>query len=282
MKNSFFVLLLSLVLVVTACGNEEKETTNEPKDDEAIEETEQEEETNPQEEEKDGGMTEEKEDLAEVDVQPSYIVNEKTWKVEPIKDANDKVVLLTIDDAPDKHALEMAKTLSEKKVPAIFFVNGHFLQSEESKKTLKEIADLGFPIGNHTYHHENLTEISEEKQKEEIISLNDLVEEIIGSRPQFFRAPFGANTDTSLRIAKEEEMIPMNWTFGYDWEVDYQSKDALEKIMVENPYLSNGAILLTHDRSWTNEALEGIINGIQEKGYEFLDPNKIQKEKEAA
>ncbi|WP_366162769.1 polysaccharide deacetylase family protein [Bacillus infantis] len=210
------------------------------------------------------------------DKEPLYRINENNWTIEPLADANKKVVLLTIDDAPDKHAVEMAKTLKRLGVNAIFFVNGHFLDTPEEEEKLKEIHSLGFPIGNHTYSHSNLKEISPAQQKEEVLKLNKRVEEIIGEKPRFFRAPFGINTDASREAAAAEGMELMNWTYGYDWEKDYQNKEALTDIMVNSPYLTDGANLLMHDRDWTNAALEGIVKGLQAKGYEIVDPDRIQ------
>ncbi|RBW70015.1 polysaccharide deacetylase family protein [Bacillus taeanensis] len=210
-------------------------------------------------------------------IEPKYQLNEKLWTIEPIsEDGNKNVVLLTIDDAPDKHALEMAKTLKDLDVKAIFFINGHFIDTEEEKAVLKEIYDLGFPLGNHTMTHSNLKNLSEEKQREEIITLNDQIEQITGERPKFFRAPFGQNTNYVKDLAVEEEMLLMNWTYGYDWENEYQSKEAIADIMVNTPLLRAGANLLMHDREWTNAALEEIVKGIQKKGYEFLDPALIK------
>ena len=42
--------------------------------------------------------------------------------------------MLTIDDAPDKRALDMAKTLKDLDAPAIFFVNGHFIDTDEERE----------------------------------------------------------------------------------------------------------------------------------------------------
>lgn len=218
----------------------------------------------------------ENEKVEEANVQAQYRLNKANWSFEPVQDADPKVILLTFDDAPDKYSLEIAKTLQKLHVPAIFFVNGHFIESDEKKKILKEIHDMGFFIGNHTYSHVNLTEQPEEVQKREIVKLNDLVEEIVGERPKFIRAPFGANTDYSKKIAEKEKMLVMNWTYGYDWEKEYQDKQALTNIMLNSEYLSNGANLLMHDRKWTSEAIEDIVIGFQKKDYKFLDPRLIE------
>ncbi|MFL8935676.1 polysaccharide deacetylase family protein [Rossellomorea oryzaecorticis] len=218
----------------------------------------------------------EPEETEDVVQEPEYKINENNWSIEPIAGQNAKVVLLTIDDAPDKHALNMAEDLKAVNAPAIFFVNGHFLDTPEEKEVLKKIYDMGFMIGNHTYSHSSLPDLSPEEQKEEIVSVNELVESITGERPKFFRAPFGQNTDYSRQVAAEEKMALMNWTFGYDWNKEYQTKEAITDIMVNSPYLNNGANLLMHDRTWTSEALTDIVKGLREKGYETLDPTKIK------
>src|SRR5690606_5202191 len=54
--------------------------------------------------------------------EPQYRINPANWSVQPTAAADEKVVLLTIDDAPDKHAMEMAEILKTQGIPAIFFV----------------------------------------------------------------------------------------------------------------------------------------------------------------
>ena len=205
-----------------------------------------------------------------------YQVNTNNWKIEPVSDENAKVALLTIDDAPDEHALEMAEILKELDVSAVFFVNGHFIESEEKQAIVKQIADMGFEIGNHTYSHASLPSITEQEQEEEIKRVNSLVEKATGSKPRFFRAPFGENTDFSKKVVKEEGMQFMNWTMGYDWNKEYQSKEALIDITLNSESLYSGANILMHDRAWTKEALADIVRGLQEKGYEILDPKRIK------
>ncbi|RHW38177.1 polysaccharide deacetylase family protein [Neobacillus notoginsengisoli] len=210
------------------------------------------------------------------ETKPVYKLNEANWVIERLDGSDEKNVLITIDDAPDKHSLEMAEILNRLGVKAIFFVNGHFLDTPEEEERLKKIHDMGFAIGNHTYSHPTLTKIPEEEQKEEIVSLNDRVKEIIGVSPAFFRAPFGMNTDYSKEIASQEGMLLMNWTYGYDWEKQYQNPDSLVEIMIGSPYLTNGANLLMHDREWTKDALEDIVKGLQSKGYSIADPDLIE------
>lgn len=269
------LLFCSLMILLSACGSTSNESSSDKeatKNETASDTTEVEKDT---EEEENDVDTDAHEKPDEEIKETAYKVTPE-WVVTPIDDAKEKVVLLTIDDAPDEHAVEMAKTLNELDAPAIFFVNGHFLQDEEGRKNLQEINELGFPIGNHTMTHTDLTTISEEEQKKEISEVNRLVEEIIGEKPKYFRAPFGKNTDYSEKLVEEEGMLFMNWTYGYDWDKEYQEAGALTDIMVDSPLLRDGAILLMHDRDWTNDALSDIVTGLQDKGYEMLNPLEIE------
>jgi peptidoglycan/xylan/chitin deacetylase (PgdA/CDA1 family) len=205
----------------------------------------------------------------------TYEIDPVSWKVIPTGASDQKVVLLTIDDAPDLYSVDMAEKLKELSAGAIFFVNGHFLKTEEDQQKLKRIHDLGFEIGNHTMNHPNMSQLSEQEQRKEISELNDLIENIIGERPRFYRAPFGVNTDESKEIVNQEGMVAMNWTYGYDWEQGYQEAEALAGIMVQTPLLQNGANILMHDRKWTLEALEDIVIRLREKGYEPIHPKQI-------
>jgi peptidoglycan/xylan/chitin deacetylase (PgdA/CDA1 family) len=277
MKNWLLIFLATFLL--TACT---EENSSSEKIEKEVEKTEKTTEAPTKEKEE---VTKEQRELVEEEkasevtetVEPQYQLNEKIWTIEPIsEEVNKNVVLLTIDDAPDKYALEMAKTLKKLNVKAIFFINGHFIDTEEEKMVLKEIYRLGFPLGNHTMNHSNLKNLSQEKQREEIVMLSDQIEAITGERPKFFRAPFGQNTDYVKDLVKQEEMLLMNWTYGYDWESEYQSKETIADIMVNTPLLRDGANLLMHDREWTNAALEDIINGIRNKGYEFINPALIK------
>ncbi|WP_082234313.1 polysaccharide deacetylase family protein [Halobacillus massiliensis] len=263
-------LCLLLLVFAAGCGTQAEDAQEKSK-----EETMESEEVQPEEEPKAEEAAASSDEQEEKETEPQYKLTESETFV-PIHNANEQVVLLTFDDAPDKHSLEIAKKLKELNAPAIFFVNGHFIDTVEKKEILKEIHSMGFPIGNHTMTHASLLELSEEQQKEEIVNLNDLIEEVIGERPKFFRAPFGQNTDYSKEVAKQEGMLVMNWTYGYDWESQYQNSEALADIMVNTELLGPGGNLLMHDREWTAAAVPDIVKGLKEKGYELLDPALIQ------
>ncbi|MDE5413134.1 polysaccharide deacetylase family protein [Alkalihalobacterium chitinilyticum] len=282
----FAVLLCSFLIILAGCNSEstEKEHASIEEDAENIVEeagtgdqsvTEEKLDVEPENSSETGEM--EQVDQIEEVVVPQYTLNETNFLIQPKKEGvNEKVVLLTIDDAPDQFGAEMAQILYDLDANAIFFVNGIFINKNDGKEQLKKIHELGFEIGNHTMSHKKLSELSAEEQRKEIVELNDLIEEIIGERPRFFRAPYGVNTDISKQVVEEEGMQWMNWTYGYDYFQQYTNAEALADIMVNAPELMNGANLLMHDRKWTKEALADIVTGLRNKGYEIVDPKKIQ------
>ncbi|WP_245575492.1 polysaccharide deacetylase family protein [Alkalicoccus chagannorensis] len=268
-----------------AAGNADAAEENSSETNEAEEDTENEEGNRADAPDDENGQNEQHEDnnganeenAVEEEEEPGYYSIQGDSSLAPVDDeAEEQAVLITIDDAPDQYGVAMAEKLDELDVPAIFFVNGHFINDEEGARQLEEIHELGFEIGNHTMTHPNLSDIPQGDVESEIIELSDMIEEITGDRPRFFRAPFGVNTDFSDEVIESEGMQRMNWTYGYDFDADYMEKEALEEIMVETELLRPGANLLMHDRDFTYEALDVMIEGLEDKGYEFIDPDHIE------
>lgn len=274
--KKLIIFLLFTILVLAGCADQassSSEKTNSHQKKAAASEAKKE----PAQSSSNDKSKSKKPDAQALKVKPEYYVDEKTWTIKPIDPANKKkIILLTFDDAPDKHALEIAKTLSENNIHTIFFINGHFLTTDEKKNTLKKLEDMGHMLGDHTYSHADLTTLKPAEQKQEVMSVYDEIKEITGKPPLFFRAPYGKNTDTTRELAKANHMLLMNWTFGYDFVKQYENKTSLTNITLNTPLLFSGSIVLMHDRPWTAAALPSIIKGLKEKGFTFVDPHKIK------
>lgn len=223
----------------------------------------------------------------------NYYIDPEISSVLPAnEDANPNVVLATVDDVPRKlpetptSSVEEAQAMADRGIYGIFFVNGMYLQGEdgeEGRQALKEIADMGHVIGNHTLTHYSLDQVpDEETLRHEIIGNQDIIEEVIGYRPQFFRPPHGIEIPELEEILEEENMVAMNWSYGFDWDENYSDPATLADVMVNTEFLSPGANLLMHDLTWTNEAMPAILDGIQVKGYEFVDARDIATRDEMA
>lgn len=286
MKNKIYSSLLLSALLLAGCKNEAQ--TPEKNENETNEDTtEQVKDKDTDDKETDNKAdtedTNENESEAE-EVTYQYRINPDTFSVESIddenRDENEKLVLLTFDDAPYGNTMAIAKALEEKNVKALFFINGMYMEDEEGFETIQKVHDMGFEIGNHTHTHAKLDDYSEEDQLEEIIKTNDIIEEAVGERPRFFRAPHGIMTDYAKQVTEDEKMTWMNWSFGYDWQPEYQDPTALVDITLNTELLGDGANILMHDRTWTAEAVPEIVDGLIEQGFTIVDPKLIQNEVE--
>lgn len=182
----------------------------------------------------------------------------------------DKTLYLTFDAGYDNGNLsKILDVLKEKDIKATFFITGDFAVRES--KLLKRIVSEGHIVGNHTYHHKNITRLDRAKIKEELDFLNDKYKEIIGTdMPKYFRPPEGQFDKRSLLDIKELGYKTFFWSIAYDdWNTKNQKgiEYAYNKIM-DN--LHNGAIILLHTVSSDNaNVLSKVIDDSRNLGYEF-------------
>lgn len=159
--------------------------------------------------------------------------------------------------------------LKKHEVPAIFFVTGHFM--ETNPELVKRMVDEGHIIGNHTYHHPDLAKVSKEKFNEELQLIEDKYTEITGKEMvRFLRPPEGHFNQQMLDWAKERGYITLLWSLAYmDWNVDQQkgADYAYNQILAR---MHPGAIILMHSISKDNaECLDKLIPELRNEGYEF-------------
>jgi peptidoglycan/xylan/chitin deacetylase (PgdA/CDA1 family) len=186
--------------------------------------------------------------------------------------ANKKVVLITIDDGPSKYSKDMMSTLKKHKAGAIFFINGNHVKSYPGN--LEEEVKSGFPVGNHTWSHPNLSKIKDSKIKDEIEKNSKLIKDKTSSNPKFFRSPYGVSTKYSRDLVKQEGMISMNWSgAAKDWEKSARDQKIFNKNVIDG--LHDGEIILIHEHEWSSKNLDGLLTEIEKKGYAFADPNQI-------
>lgn len=194
-------------------------------------------------------------------------------------DAGRKFVMLTYDDGPNPGTTELVlDALKEAGVKAVFFVTGYGAEHED---LLRRIHDEGHTIGTHTMNHLNLTTLTKEEQRAEIVPVNEAVERVTGQPVKYFRPPFGMYNEHTLELMDELGMQLVNWTHGSrDWEPDVTKEDpalVTAKVLAEvaaepgDTALWPGAVVLLHDTlPWTAAASPDFIAGLKELGYEFV------------
>ncbi|WP_134698933.1 polysaccharide deacetylase family protein [Ammoniphilus sp. YIM 78166] len=214
----------------------------------------------------------------------SYYVDMKNYRIHSAEEG-EKIALLTFDDGPKGVVtLQILDILDKYGAKSIWFVNGFNYgwdykpnpQKEEQFITLiKEIHARGHIVANHTWEHQNLRKLTPEKQRQEILSMNTLLESITGEKPKYFRPPFGAYTDAQKQVMRDEGMQWMNWSVGsLDWEL----KEPQQVVQQVVSTMHNGANILLHDFPITAEALDPLLKELSDQGYKFVLPTEVKQE----
>ena len=211
--------------------------------------------------------------------EPLYRMN-AAYDIVPIDpDHTDKrVVLLTFDDGPKSAdtLLPMLDTLDRYEAKAIFFVNGY--RVEKNPDLLKEIHDRGHAVGNHSWDHIPLGKENSETVRDQIGRVQDIVRELTGEAPRFFRPPHASGGEDVRRIAGEFGLLYMTWSNGsLDWDLGKVKEKDRPQAVIDNvmKQLRPGSNILMHELPWTAEALDGLLAAIRGEGYRFVDPREI-------
>lgn len=187
-----------------------------------------------------------------------------------------KVVALTFDaGASNAGVASILATLSSQGVPATFFLTGDFVDDYPSSAR----AMAKYPIGNHTYNHPDLTDLTDSRVRTEIRTAATRIKAVTGQDPRpYFRFPFGAVDSRTIRLANTECYVPFRWTvdtLGWKGTSGGQSVSTVVRRVLNAA--RPGEIVLMHVGSHPTDhstldaaALPQIISGLRAKGYSFV------------
>lgn len=188
-----------------------------------------------------------------------------------MQETSEKVLYLTFDCGYENgNTPQILDALKKHQAPATFFVVGHFL--ETSPDLVKRMISEGHTVGNHTYHHPDMSKISSVGDfSAELSAVENLYQEITGeSISPYYRSPQGKYSETNLKMAKDLGYSTFFWSLAYvDWNTDAQPShdEAFQKLLGR---VHPGAVLLLHNTSKTNaEILDELLTKFEEMGYRF-------------
>lgn len=223
--------------------------------------------------------------------------------------AQTKQIAITIDDLPfvgeykNFHLEMILNTLKEKKVPATGFIIAKEVQ-QDNWDMLNKFRDAGFSLGNHTYSHANLNNLSTIQSIEEIRKADKLLDSVL-TKPRYFRYPYLA---TGHGDKKEQILCYLAQTNYHIAPVTIDSKDfAFNQRLLSVPeagrrayfpelkgfYLefireqtrqaeektpaSQAQILLIHANLLNAYALSDLIELFRQEGYSFISLEEALK-----
>lgn len=193
------------------------------------------------------------------------------------QNTEEKVIYLTFDCGYENGNTEaILDALKKHNAPGTFFVVGNFL--ETAPDIVKRMVEEGHTVGNHTYHHPDMSSISTtDSFSKELGDVETLFKQLTGQElTKYYRPPQGKYSETNLQMAKALGYKTFFWSLAYvDWyENDQPTKEqAFEKLLGR---IHPGAIVLLHSTSATNaQILDELLGKWEEMGYRFAPLSEI-------
>ncbi|MGN1318134.1 MAG: polysaccharide deacetylase family protein [Lachnospirales bacterium] len=186
-------------------------------------------------------------------------------------DPSKPMIALTFDDGPKIGNTErIVEALEKTNSRATFFVVGKMV--EQHPELVKLAYDAGCQIGNHTYEHINLTNVSADEVKSQIYKTSNIVYDITGEYTMVGRPPYGSINDNVRNC------ISIPW---YNWSIDtldWKNRDAdyVKKYVLDNA--EDGDVILMHDlHSTTADAMVECIPELVNRGFQLVTMDELVK-----
>ncbi|PFK43958.1 polysaccharide deacetylase [Bacillus cereus] len=190
-------------------------------------------------------------------------------------ETNQKIVALTFDDGPTKNVEQILPLLEKYNAKATFFVIGNEL--EKNFKLGRTIVKAGHQLGNHTYSHNRMIFKTPSFIKDEVEKTNTLIRSTGYTGQIDFRPPNGKKLIGLPYYLNEQHIETITWNL----EPDTYYTSPSEKINYVNKNVKPGSIILLHsmydDSEKYLQTLEGILDSLSKKGYQFVTVNELQK-----
>ncbi|AXH99414.1 DUF3298 domain-containing protein [Sporosarcina sp. PTS2304] len=201
------------------------------------------------------------------DINP-YVAKE--FQVDHVVERQEKKIALTFDDGPDPHYTEkILKTLEKYDVKATFFMLGNRVQ--EYPEIARMVADAGHEIGNHSWNHPPLPNLTDEDLHHEVQGTEEAILQATGQHATVFRPPYGA---VDQRVRESSKLPVVLWNVDtLDWE-HLDPEKLLESIKTD---LKENSIVLMHDiHESTAEGLEAVLEFLKSQNYTFVPVSEME------
>src|SRR5580693_3673146 len=186
-----------------------------------------------------------------------------------------KQLALTYDDGPnDPHTRRLLEVLDRHNVRATFFLIGRYVRQRPD--IVRDLAQAGHIIGNHTFTHPLLTFKSRHELTTQLTECKQALTDAVGEHSNLFRPPFGGRRPAVLSLARSMGLEPIMWNVtGYDWNAT-SAEHIVRKVVRK---VGGGNVILLHDgghlafgadRSYTVTATNQLISRYKSEGFEFV------------
>lgn len=198
-------------------------------------------------------------------------------EIVPRVETESKVVALTFDDGPRSDTVdEILAVLAKHGVKATFFVCGAEL--EKHPEAAAKLVRAGHELGNHSYSHKRMVFQSPTFIREEFERTDALIRAAGHRGPIHVRAPYCKKlVGLPWYFAKHDRI---HVTFDVEPESDPEVDASIGLLIAQTIFETQpGSIVLLHPwyrgRERSRAAIEPIVVGLKEKGYQFVTVNQL-------
>ena len=168
---------------------------------------------------------------------------------------------------------KILEILARNNVHVTFFMTGGWV--EKYPEDVKSIAAAGHDLGNHSENHKKMSELNADECKQEILSVNDKVKALTGSDMFLFRPPYGDYNNNLITTTRSINYYPIQWDVD-SLDCKNYGVESIINTVLNHKHLGNGSIILMHNGAkYTADALESVIKGLREKGYEIVPISQL-------
>ena len=189
-------------------------------------------------------------------------------------DTPEKKSALSFDAAwGNEDTTKILEILKKHDIHVTFFMTGGWVESYPDD--VKAILAAGHDLGNHSENHKNMSQLSDEEKKEELMKVHTKVQELTGYEMFLFRPPYGDYDNAVVNVAKDCGYFTIQWDVdSLDWK-DY-GVDSIIKTVTRHKHLGNGSIILCHNGAkYTAQALDTLIATLKNEGYTFVPISEL-------
>lgn len=184
-------------------------------------------------------------------------------------DPNKPMIALTFDDGPSsENTPRLLEALKEYGAHATFFVVGYNLDGNED--ILRQAADQGCEIGNHTLSHSKLTDLDDSALDSEIGGMAEKIKSITGQEVVTIRPPYGAVDDRVMQHINSPIIL---WSIDTE---DWKTRDVNSNIQSIQQNVFDGAIILMHDiHPESVDAAIQVLGWLKDQGYQMVTISEL-------
>ncbi len=189
-------------------------------------------------------------------------------------ETEEKKIALSFDAAwGNEDCREILEILKKHNIKVTFFMTGGWVETYPDD--VKAICEAGHDLGNHSENHKNMSQLSDDEKTQELMKPHEKVKELTGVEMNLFRPPYGDYNDAVILNAKKNGYYTIQWDVdSLDWK-DYGVENIIDTV-VNHENLQNGSIILCHNGAkYTADALDTMICGLKEKGYEIVPISEL-------